>query len=267
MNEDYNENSHPQMVAVNSTIKYIHEAINVLDITNSSPPYVISDFGSSLGPNGRSFYESCLPSNSLLIGYSSTSLHWLSHKPCNISNHCASLFAQGDELKAFQEQARGVLILLIPCVDDHGSNGFDILREILYQCAQLCLTSQELLEYTFPIHARSYAECVDIQLFDCFSFELIESEFNSVQMPFIQQWHNKEITQDEFIKLIVSYVRSWSESILKQTLMTSNRSREEIEQIQSQFWSLYSDELRKEFNQLLDTHMNFTYLILKKKND
>ncbi|UJR12303.1 hypothetical protein I4U23_016480 [Adineta vaga] len=234
--------------------------------------------------NGRSFYESCLSSNSLLIGYSSTSLHWLSHKPCNISNHCASLFAQGDELKAFQEQARldfnhfleyrsnelisgGVLILLIPCVDDHGSNGFDILREILYKCAQLCLTAQELLEYTFPIHARSYAECVDIQLFDRFSFELIKSEFNSVQMPFIQQWQNKEITQDEFIKLIVSYVRSWSESILKQTLMTSNRSREEIEQIQSQFWSLYSDELRKEFNQLLDMHMNFTYLILKKKND
>jgi hypothetical protein len=34
--------------------------------------------------SGRSFYEQCLPSNSLSIGYSSSSLHWLSNKPCNI---------------------------------------------------------------------------------------------------------------------------------------------------------------------------------------
>jgi hypothetical protein len=33
---------------------------------------------------GRSFYEQCLPNNSLSICYSSSSLHWLSNKPCNI---------------------------------------------------------------------------------------------------------------------------------------------------------------------------------------
>ena len=30
--------------------------------------------------SGRSFYEQCLPSNSLSIGHSSTALHWLSKK-------------------------------------------------------------------------------------------------------------------------------------------------------------------------------------------
>ena len=53
--------------------------------------------------NGRSFYEPCLPQNSILISYSSTAIHWLSRKPCNISNHCTSLCIQGDEMKAFQE--------------------------------------------------------------------------------------------------------------------------------------------------------------------
>ncbi len=111
MNTEYNENSHPQMVSVNSTIKYIHEAINVLDVKDLSLPYIIADFGSSLGRNSQyimkiiiqylkqvnkikdenyilvihndlptndwqtlfhllnndqSYYESCLPSNSLV---------------------------------------------------------------------------------------------------------------------------------------------------------------------------------------------------------
>ena len=49
--------------------------------------------------SGRSFYELCLPSKCVSVSYSSPSIHWLSRKPCNVSNHCASQFAQGDELE------------------------------------------------------------------------------------------------------------------------------------------------------------------------
>ncbi|CAF0909504.1 unnamed protein product [Rotaria sordida] len=336
MRDDYNENCRPQLAAVDSTILYIREAINVLDIQPSSSPFIIADFGSAHGcnsmhvmkviiqclketnkvddgkqiivvhndlptnnwttlfdllnkdnsyhgvANGQSFYEPCLPQNSLSIGYSSTSLHWLSRKPCNILNHCASLFAQGNELKAFQEQARldwthflehrshelisgGVLILLIPCVDDQGSNGFDILRELLYKCAQSLLTPQELLDYTFSIHIRSYSECIDDQLFARCSLELIKSDFGSVKMPFIKQWQNEQMTLDEFARSMTLYTRSWSELTLKQALLVNNRSKQDIEQILDQFWSLFNYNARKEFNQLLNICMNYTYLILKKK--
>lgn len=336
MSEGYNDNSRPQLEAVDSAIQYVREAITALGIQHSpSMPFTIADFGSAHGRNsmhimkliihclkqnnkiedekhvlvihndlpmndwtilfdllnqdnsyynvasGRSFYEPCLPPNSVSFGYSSTSLHWLSRKPCNISNHCASLFAQGDELKAFQEQARldwihfleyrsdellpgGVLILLIPCVDDRGSNGFDIIREFLYTCARSLLTSQELLDYTLPIYARSYAECVDEQLFDRYCFELIKSDVSSVKIPFIEQWKNKQMTLDEFVRSMTLYIRSWSEPILKQTLLINNRSKEDIEQILDQYWSLYDNELRKGPEQLLNLCMNYTYLILKK---
>jgi hypothetical protein len=335
MSEGYNENSRPQLAAVDSTIQYIREAVNVLDTQHSSSPFIIADFGSAHGhnsihvmktiiqrlketkkvedekqilvvhndlptndwtklfdllnkdnsyhgmANGRSFFESCLPPNSLSIGYSSTSLHWLSRKPCNISNHCSSLFAQGDELKAFQVQAHldwahflehrscelipgGVLILLIPCIDARGSNGFGIVRELLYQCARSLLTPQELLDYTLPIHARSYSESVDIQLFARCSFELIKSDFSSVRMSFIEQWQNGQTTPDEFVRSMTLYVRSWSELILKQTLLINNRSEKDIERILNQFWSLYEHKLRKDFQQLLDIFMNYTTLILKK---
>ncbi|CAF3129509.1 unnamed protein product [Rotaria sp. Silwood2] len=336
MNEGYNENCHPQLVSIDSTVPYIHEAINALDIQSSSSPFIIADFGSAHGYNsihamkaiiqclketkkvndkrsflvihndlptndwtiffdllnqdnsyygvtsGQSFYEPCLPPNSLFIGYSSTSLHWLSRKPCNISNHCASLFAKNDELKAFQEQARldwnffleyrshelipgGVLILLIPSVDDQGFNGFDILRELLYNCAQSLLTPQELLDYTFPIHARSYSDCIDHQLFARCSLELIKSDFGSVEMPFIKQWKNQQMTQDDFIRSMTQYVRSWSESTLKQALMVNNRSKQDTEHILNECWSLFSHKAREQWDQLLDLRMNFTYVVLRKK--
>ncbi|CAF4935664.1 unnamed protein product, partial [Rotaria sp. Silwood2] len=84
--------------------------------------------------NGRSFYEQCLTSNSLSVGYSSASLQWMSCKPCNISNYCASLFCSNDEYDKFKQQAHldyskfleyrsnelipsGVLILCFPCLN------------------------------------------------------------------------------------------------------------------------------------------------------
>lgn len=163
--------------------------------------------------SGRSFYESCLPANSLSIGYSSTALYWLSRKPCNISNHCRSQFAQDDELKAFQEQAHldwthffehrsrelivgGMLILHIPCVDDQGSNGIDTFRTLLYKCAKFLLTTQELLDFTFPIHFRSYSEIIDHSLFAGCSLELAKSDFGSVKISFIEKCLNKQMTLD-----------------------------------------------------------------------
>ena len=131
----YNANSSPQLSAIESSIPFIHQAIDVLDVSSSPSPLIIADFGSAHGSNsvhvmkaiieylqeskkdmrlplvvhndlptndwtplfyilsnensyfglacGRSFYDQCLPSNSVTIAYSSSSIHWLSQKPCN----------------------------------------------------------------------------------------------------------------------------------------------------------------------------------------
>ena len=63
--------------------------------------------------SGRSFYEQCLPPNSLSIGYSSSSLHWLSRKPYNVSNLCVPFLAPEKELALFKEQARLDLSLFL----------------------------------------------------------------------------------------------------------------------------------------------------------
>jgi len=34
---------------------------------------------------GTNFYSQCVPSNTVHLGFSSTSMHWLSKKPCDIT--------------------------------------------------------------------------------------------------------------------------------------------------------------------------------------
>lgn len=70
---------------------------------------------------------------------------------------------------------------------------------------------------------------------------------------------------DEFLRSLTLYVRSWSESILQNALILNYRSNDDIEKIQEQFWSTYECQLKTQLDQLLNMHMNLTYLVLKKK--
>ena len=55
--------------------------------------------------SGTTFYKQILPAGSLNVGFSATAMHWLSDKVCNISNHVQAVGAEGEELRAFREQA------------------------------------------------------------------------------------------------------------------------------------------------------------------
>ena len=334
MTGSYNANSMPQLVAIQSSIPFIHRAVEALDIVPSSCPLIVADFGASHGANsmfamktiiacirqskgeersflvihndlpsndwssvfnilnddktyfglanGRSFYEQCLPANSLTVAYSSTSIHWLSRKPCNISNHCLSLFSRGNELLAFQSQARddyvrfienrsreliigGVLVLSILCVDEHGRSLFDGALDTLYRTAQLLpMSEEELLEYTIPMYLRSQQECLDKDLFKRCSLELIQSEFCHVESKMYDKYLQGELTLDGFAQARTDFTRSYSESALKQCLEKSERrSSEQVEQLLDRFWSIYSQQVREK----PDEHNSSSYrshLVLKK---
>ncbi|CAF1004136.1 unnamed protein product [Rotaria sp. Silwood1] len=324
------------MAAIESSLPFIREAINVLDISPASGPLIMADFGSAHGLNstyamkkiieylqefnkvdgktqllivhndlptndwktvfellnrnnsyysvasGRSFYESCLPSDSLSIGYSSNSIHWLSRKPCNISNHCIASFAQGDELKAYQEQARldytqfikqrvrelkvgGVFILTNFSVNEQGLNGIENSMNVLYQCAQSLslLTPQELLDYSIPMYNRSLNECVDLQLFHQCSLTLIKSSLVEVKTPLYKQYTNGEISLDEFARTRTQTTRTYTESPLRQALEDNGRLKEEVDNILTQFWTLYEQEVKKKPDDYKAIMYN-TYLVLKK---
>ncbi|MCG8354896.1 MAG: class I SAM-dependent methyltransferase [Kiloniellales bacterium] len=67
----------------------------------------LDDFeGLSVTASATSFYRQVLPQGALDLGFSATAMHWLSAKPCDISDHVQAVGARGAELEAFAEQGR-----------------------------------------------------------------------------------------------------------------------------------------------------------------
>ena len=230
--------------------------------------------------SGRSFYQRCLPSSSLAIGYTSTSLHWLSHKPCNLSDQCLVHCSENDEERnAFKTQAAldyahflehrshelmpgGVLVLVI--LADNGKDTREHAK-LLYNCAQTLLLPEELLDYTLAIYCRSYSECVDHNLFDKFDLELIKSDTLTVKSVLGEQLRKNEITLDYLAQVETRAVRIACEYPLKQALIANKqRSEEEIERILDQYWDLHEKGVKERINDY-DTDMVVINLVLKKR--
>jgi hypothetical protein len=76
-----------------------------------------------------------------------------------------------------------VLILFIPSLNpaEHGLSPTVttmpiMLIQFLYQCTQALLTPEELLDYTLPIHHRSFDDFLDHSLFARCSLKLVKAE-------------------------------------------------------------------------------------------
>jgi hypothetical protein len=238
--------------------------------------------------SGKSFYEQCLPDNCLSIGYSSSSVHWLSRKPCNLTNHFLSTYlddndpdrlifaqqAQLDFTHFLEHRSRelvqgGVLILVIPSVNpsEHGpsSTGTTMAAmavlpiQILYECAKALLTPEELLDYTFPIHHRSFDDFLDHSLYARYSLQLIKAEQFTTENPWLEKLRQGTIKVDEYARARRLAIQSTSGSILEQVLV-HNTQRDTI---MNQFWAMCEDKIK----QHLEPHSNQfrqTCLILKK---
>ncbi|CAF3549826.1 unnamed protein product [Rotaria sp. Silwood1] len=207
--ESYNTYSQPQLAAIDLSISFIHQAIDALDIDNSllNNLLIIADFDTSHAvASGHSFYEQCLPNNSLSIGYSSTSIQ------CTYRLY--EFFLKN---RSYELIPDGILILVIPCLNEQGQ-------------------SEELYNYTIPSYIRSYNECVDEKLFNQYSLQLIKVELHNSTINFYEQLQIKQITLEEFAQNRTEFMCPWCESILKIALeMNKQRLKEEINQLLNQY--------------------------------
>lgn len=229
--------------------------------------------------SGRSFYQQGLPLESLSIGYTSTSLHWLSKKPCNLSDQCLVHSSRIEsEINAFKQQAAldyahfleyrsrellpgGVLVLIIlgDNVRDNHDHG-----TLLYKCAQTLLSPQELLDYTIPIYCRTYSECVDHDLFAKCGLELIKADTLNIASTLGEQLRNGEITMDYLARVQTMAVRVACENSLKQALISNaQRSPAEIDNVLDEYWKLHEKGVKESLISF-DTDMVTINLVLKK---
>ena len=176
--------------------------------------------------SGRSFYEQCLPVDSLVIGYSSTSIHCLSRKPCNVRNHCFAMNGDEQKKELFRQQSKedlaaflqhrsnelvnsGVLILSMMIIDSERQNIHHAHGTLVYRCVQSFLTEEELFDFTIPFYFRTFDEYVDTELFDQHSLQLISAEMITARLPMFTQYEQGKLTVDQLAKQIVGSVRAY----------------------------------------------------------
>jgi hypothetical protein len=212
--------------------------------------------------NGYSFYRQCLPQNSLSLGFTASSMHWLSKIPFSLSHHCFHIYAEANEREAYAKQAKldfdsfiehrshelvtgGVLVLSIPSVDDQGIESTANYFDQLYSCARTFFNEQELSSLTVPIYLRSLPECIDHDLFDRCSLNVVKAKLAHLSLPILELYHNGQLSFDLLIKIFTKVFQSTMETLLKQLLQMNGRPPGEIEQLLKDFWIVYEHNLKQ----------------------
>ncbi|CAF1551069.1 unnamed protein product, partial [Adineta ricciae] len=163
---------------------------------------------------GTSFYEQILPTGSVQFGYTSTALHWLSKKPCNLSKHCYSLAGQStdEEMKLWREQTatdyrlfleqrskelkKGGMFLSVTLSRNHLNDTGNLpIYHNLYRSAKAVLSDEdELLNFNIQGYYRSIDEQTDPDLLKELNLELICADITYKNSKIIFFIYNEKFT-------------------------------------------------------------------------
>lgn len=206
--------------------------------------------------SGASFYLQTVPDNTLDFAFSATAMHWLSAKPCNISEHVHMVGASGDEAAAFSAQAKndwhsilmarakelksgGKMVLVNFCRDENGQylgntggvNMFNTLNEIWLEfLAKALISEQEYHNMTLPQYYNTVAEFSAPLLNPdnpCYQAGLwLDSiETAVVACPFAVQFQADHDAK-QFADGLIASVRSWNQSIFAAGLDQSRAAKQ-----------------------------------------
>jgi hypothetical protein len=218
-----------------------------------------------------SFYEQTLPTGTLDIGFCATAMHWLSHKPCDISNHVQAVGAQGEERKAFSEQGRkdweqillcraleltpqGQMVIVNFCCDETGqhlghtgsANIFDVFT-LLWQTLveESLITEDEFIHMTLPQYYRNLDEfkapfSIPNGVAHLAGLRLEYIEPRVVQCPYAARFKSGEWDALTFAEHYIPTLRSWTESTFFSAL-SAHRSVDERQRIIDAYYNRYQD--------------------------
>jgi hypothetical protein len=145
------------------------------------PSYLDEFEGVFVLASATSFYEQMVPTGMLDLGFSATAMHWLSCKPCDLTQHVHALCASGAELASFAEQAQqdwetillrraqelkpgGRLVLINFCKDDarHYMSRVEMFDTVDTVWRRLVtdgvIRSEEYVRMTLPQYYRTVEE-------------------------------------------------------------------------------------------------------------
>ncbi len=225
--------------------------------------------------SGSSFYTPIMAAASLHLGFSATAMHWLSQKPCDISDHVHMVGASGKELTTFAEQAArdwqtillhraremvsgGKLVLVNFCKDQQGQylgntggiNMFDQFNANWQALLQDGVVSQhEYQSMTLPQYYNTVDE-FSAPLLDKTSavyaagLRLVDIETAVVPCPFAEDYKQHQ-DAEKFAKAYIPTIRSWNESTFLGGL-SNDRSIEERSEIIEGYYNTYEQQVAEQ---------------------
>ncbi|CAF1087483.1 unnamed protein product [Adineta steineri] len=232
--------------------------------------------------SGKSFYQQILPPNTVQFGYTSTAIHWVPQKPCNLREHCFALGGKSsaEELKLWSTQAAedyrlflqhrsselkegAVLVSVTLSRNSSNDTGNLPIYHNLYRSAITVLDQDELLNYNILVYYRSLEEQTDPNLLKELSFELICADLHLLPHPIYEEYHSKSIDFEEFIEKYTQCIRSWSESSLLRCLR-KDRTKEEQMKINEEFWNEFRNGIRLQGAEPFKHNPYRSYIVLRK---
>ncbi len=221
--------------------------------------------------SAASFYRQILPAGTLDLGFSATAMHWLSRKPCDLTNHVHAVCASGAELVTFAEQGKrdwetillqrarelmpgGRLVLVNFCKDEAGRytsrvNMFDTVNALWRRfTTEGVISVEEYVRMTLPQYYRTVEEFTR-PLTDTASpvyragLRLEQCETRTIPCPFAAAFrqhgdavrHARESTPA---------LRSWTESTFLAAL-SADRPPQERQDIIEHYYGAYETLVRE----------------------
>jgi hypothetical protein len=239
-----------------------------------------------------SFYEPVLPANSVNFIFCATAMHWLQHKPCEISNHVQAVGAQGKELQAFKEQGqkdwerilicraqelvkRGKMVIINFCRNEtgqylgntDGANIFTVFNQLWQDfVAEEIITQTEFTRMTLPQYYRTLKEHkapfeVGGAAYQA-GLRLEKIETRVVQCPYAQRFQSGEWDAPTFAKSYIPTLRSWTESTFLSGL-SPRRSVIQRETIIERYYQRYQSLVSNDPNKHKMDYVH-AYLVINK---
>ena len=223
--------------------------------------------------SASTFYQPIVPAGTLDLGFSATAMHWLSRKPCDLSQHVHMVGATEAELTAYAEQGQrdwevillqraremtsGARLMLVNfCKDEAGGylgntdgvNMFDTFNRIWTDfAAEGIVSNEEYLRMTFAQHYRTLAECsqpfLDTIGPACRAGLRIEQiETRVVPCPYATEFRQHG-DAERFARDYIPTLRSWTESTFLGAFSQS-RPLDEREHIIDRYYGAYQKLVR-----------------------
>ena len=225
--------------------------------------------------SANSFYNQILPNESLDFGFSATAMHWLSGKPCDISDHVHMVGAAGEEYFRFSERGKkdwetillhraselkngGKLVLLNFCRDENGNylgntkgvnmfNNFDKIWNEFLELGRI--RKEEYNRMTLPQYYNTVEEFkLPLENFDSPVYKsglrLKHIETRITPCPFAESFKEHKDAK-KFANEYIPTIRSWNESIFYNAL-DHERTKEERDQIIEDYYKTYYNQVLSE---------------------